>query len=30
MRLSPRALCLFLQLVKHFVNIILLNLLSFN
>jgi len=30
MRLSPRAFCPFLQLVKHFVNIRLLNLLKFN
>ena len=30
MHLSPRAFCLFLQLVKHFVNIRLLNLLRFN
>jgi len=30
MRLSPRAFCLLLQLVKHFVNIRLLNLLKFN
>ena len=30
MRLLPRAFCLLLQLVKHFVNIHLLNLLIFN
>ena len=30
MSLSPRAFCLLLQLVKHFVNICLLNLLRFS
>ena len=30
MSLSPRTFCLLLQLVKHFVNIFLLNLLIFN
>jgi len=30
MRLSPHAFCPLLQLVKHFVNIFLLNLLRFN
>ena len=30
MSLFPRAFCPFLQLVKHFVNILLLNLLKFN